>query len=49
MFGAEAVILARCVNSSPDQIDAVRRRYFRELEAIDLMLGIYPSPFSPLT
>jgi hypothetical protein len=49
MFGAEAVILARCVNSSPDQIDAVRRRYFRELEAIDLMLGIYPSPFSSLT
>lgn len=25
-----------------------RRRYFRELEAIDLMLGRGPSPFGPL-
>jgi hypothetical protein len=31
MIGAEAVILARCVNSSPDQIDAVRRSILRAL------------------
>lgn len=26
----------------------MRRRYFRELEAIDLLGGLSPSPFAPL-
>lgn len=44
-------------HATPNQLKALqlatrahnaRRRYFRELEAIDLLLGRSPSPFGPL-
>lgn len=40
-YPAVAAALTTCAAES-------RRRYFRELEAIDVLMGHTPSPFAPL-
>jgi len=44
--GAEAASLA--TDGFLAEAAEARRRYFRELEAIDLLGGLSPSPFAPL-
>lgn len=44
--GAEAASLA--TDGHTATAAETRRRYFRELEACDLLAGLSPSPFAPL-
>ena len=46
--GAEARALELQATALQTRAIAARRRYFRELEAIDLLMGDGPSPFKEL-
>ena len=48
LAGAEAVILEKEATDLLAQAHSARQRYYRELEAIDLLLGNTPSPFAHL-
>ncbi len=48
LYGAEARRLEQQAAALQAQAVAARRRYFRELEAVDLLAGHSPSPFAPL-
>lgn len=48
LYGAEAVVLEKNAAALLDKAQAARRRYFRELAAIDLLMGHPDSPFEPL-
>lgn len=48
LAGAEARALEQQAAALQAQAVAARRRYFRELEAIDLLGDHGPSPFAPL-
>lgn len=48
LYGAEAVTLEKDAAAILQQAHAARRRYFRELAAIDLLMGRHDSPFDSL-
>lgn len=48
LAGAEALLLEKQAAALQARAAAARRRYFRELEAIDMLSGNTPSPFTQL-